>query len=102
MKTATIEQFDLLIDGEIRKTNSYFDSINPSTGEVFARIADASSQDVKAAIKAARAAFDSGEWAQLTIQERGKYLNKIAQLIRENAKILADLESLNTGKTLKQ
>ncbi len=104
MSTGTIQQFDLFINGEIKplESGNYFDSIDPSTGEVFARVADASVEDMQSAIKAARACFDSGRWSSLTVVERGKYLVKIAQLIRTNAKELAELETRDTGKTTKQ
>ncbi len=104
MSTTTIQQFELLIDGQIRPAskNEYFESINPSTGEVFARLACSTKQDMAAAIASGRKAFDSGVWTQLNLHERGQYLNRIAQLIRENAKELALLECLDTGKTIKQ
>lgn len=102
--TTQLQQYDFLINGELKpsSTGGYFDSINPSTGEVFARLANAGIQDVQSSIQAARTAFDSGSWSGLTISQRGKYLVKIAKLIRENAKELADLESRDTGKTSKQ
>lgn len=102
--TASMRQFSLLIDGEIRLSDNgkYFESINPSNGEVFACAANADIKDMQSAIAAARAAFDNGSWSGLTVEQRGSYLVKIAKLIRENAKELADLESLDTGKTSKQ
>lgn len=104
MPTTTIQQFELFIDGQIRQAseNEYFESINPSTGEVFARVACSTKQDMISAIASGRKAFDSGVWSGLTLRERGQYLNKIAQAIRENAKELAELECLDTGKTIKQ
>ena len=98
------QQFDLLINGEIVSSSSgkYFDLINPSTGEVFARVADATPEDVKKAISDARQKFDQGDWRKMSVAERGIYLKKIAALIRQHAKELADLESVNIGKTLKQ
>jgi len=102
METRTdIQKFDSYIDGQM-VGQKFFDLINPSNGEAFAKAADASLEDVKKAIAAARAAFDSGMWSGLSAQERGKYLLRIAELIRENAKGLADLETLSTGKTSKQ
>src|SRR3989338_3985374 len=85
-------QLPLLINGELIEAtgNVYFDSINPSTG------------DVQAAIAAAKSAFVSGVWSGLSVKERGKYLKRIAELIRENAKVLAELECLDAGKTGKQ
>lgn len=98
------QQFDLLVDGELiaAASGKYFDLINPSTGETFGRVADATPEDVQKAISAARQKFDEGTWRGMTIAERGIYLKKIAALIRQHAKELADLESINIGKTLKQ
>ncbi|MFH1360873.1 MAG: aldehyde dehydrogenase family protein [Candidatus Omnitrophota bacterium] len=98
-----IQQFDLLIDGHFvaPSTSKYFDSINPSNEEVFAKVADASLEDMKSAILAARKAFDCGNWPKLSVQERGKYLIQIAKAIRDHAKELAELESKDVGKTIK-
>ena len=104
MPTTTLQQFNFFLDGQIRPAgkNEYFESINPSTGEVFARVACSTKQDIHSAIASARQAFDSGVWSGLSLRERGQYLNKIAQIIREHAKELAELECLDTGKTIKQ
>ena len=53
------------------------------------------------AISDARQKFDEGTWRGMSVAERGIYLKKIAALIRKHAKELADLESVNIGKTLK-
>ena len=103
MTTTTIQQFDLLMEGKLSPALSgkYFDAVNPSSGEVFAQIADADTVDVQMAVSAARLAFDHGRWPQMSIAERGEFLLKIAALIRENAKELADLECASTGKIIK-
>ena len=100
----SVEQFNLWIDGTFSPSSNqnYFDCLNPSTGELTAKIAQATVQDIHKAVESARRAFDSGGWSSLTLKERGQYLTKIAHLIRENAKVLADLECLSTGKTIKQ
>jgi len=77
-------------------------SIDPSTGETIAKIARSSASDAKKAVSAAKKAFDSGVWHTLSINERGKALEKIAQVIRQHAKELAEIESRDTGKTIKQ
>ena len=85
MKTKIeIQQFDLLMEGKLSAALSgkYFDAINPSNGEVFARIADADTVDVEMAISAARLGFDHGRWPQMSVAERGVFLLKIASLIR--------------------
>ncbi len=103
MSTTTIQQFDLLLEGKITAplSGKYFDCINPSNGEVFARVADAGEMDMEIAISAARLAFDHGRWPSLSVADRANYLIKVGQAIREHAKELADLECASTGKTIK-
>ncbi|MBI3602236.1 MAG: aldehyde dehydrogenase family protein [Candidatus Omnitrophica bacterium] len=103
MSVTTIQQFDLLIEGKISQALSgkYFDCVNPSNGEVFARVSDADTIDVEMAVQAARLAFDHGRWPQMALNERGALLVKIGQAIRDHAKELADLECESTGKTIK-
>src|SRR5476649_548070 len=103
MTTTTTQQFDLLMEGKLGSALSgkYFDAVNPSNGEVFAHIADADSIDVQMAVSAARLGFDHGRWPQMGIAERGEFLLKIASLIRQNAKELADLECASCGKIIK-
>ncbi|MDE2028267.1 MAG: aldehyde dehydrogenase family protein, partial [Candidatus Omnitrophica bacterium] len=103
MTTTTSQQFDLLLEGRLQPslTGKYFDAVNPSNSEVFAQIADADAIDVQVAVQAARLAFDHGRWPQMSAAERGACLLKIASLVRENAKKLADLECISCGKTIK-
>jgi betaine-aldehyde dehydrogenase len=103
MTISTIHQFDLLIEGKVAPALSgkYFDAVNPSNGEVFAHIADADSVDVQMAVSAARLGFDHGRWPQMSVVERGEFLLKIASLIREKSKELAELECASCGKTIK-
>jgi len=103
MTTTAVQQFDLLIEGKLSPSLSgnYFDCINPSNGEVFARVSDADTVDVEIAVSAARLGFDHGRWPKMSNAERGEFLIKIASLIRENAKELAELECASTGKTIK-
>lgn len=105
MKTIVdIKEYNLLIDGAVSPAaqGTYFESINPSTGEVFARVANAAIEDMTSAIKAARNAFDHGLWSRMSVAERGIYLKKVAQLIRKYAKELSELETSDCGKTIKQ
>src|SRR5581483_4206425 len=78
-----------------------FDTYNPATGEVIARVAEASAADVDKAVKAARKALESGPWERMDAADRGKLLFKLADLIDKNAEELAVLESLNCGKTIR-
>jgi acyl-CoA reductase-like NAD-dependent aldehyde dehydrogenase len=105
MTTGTQLKLDLLIGGQNIPAagGRYFDAVNPSTGEAIARIADASADDINKAVAAARQAFDE-DWKKghFLANGRGQDLVQVARLIREHAKELAELECLNTGKTLKQ
>ncbi|HXE10586.1 MAG TPA: aldehyde dehydrogenase family protein [Bryobacteraceae bacterium] len=76
-----------------------FDTINPATGEVLAQVAEADAADVDLAVKAARNAFHmKSQWRRMSASERGKLMNKLADLIEKHADELATLESLDNGK----
>jgi aldehyde dehydrogenase (NAD+) len=75
-----------------------FPTINPATGEEICRIAEADTEDVDRAVKAARHAFERGPWRKMAASERGRLLNKLADLIEKHADELASLESLDNGK----
>lgn len=78
------------------------DVVSPIDGATFARIADSDAADVDAAVAAARAAFDGGEWSGLTALERGRLLLRLSARILENAESLARLECRDNGKPLTQ
>ncbi|MGH9676746.1 MAG: aldehyde dehydrogenase family protein, partial [Candidatus Acidiferrum sp.] len=73
---------------------------DPSTEEVIAQVASSGPEDVDRAVKAARAAFDSGPWATTSAQDRGRILFKLAERIRQNNAMLAETECRNTGKPI--
>ncbi|XP_072994405.1 aldehyde dehydrogenase family 2 member C4-like [Typha latifolia] len=75
-----------------------FESRDPRTGEVTARIAEGEKADVDLAVKAAREAFDHGVWPRMSGYERGRIMSKFADLIDENVEELAALDSLDAGK----
>jgi aldehyde dehydrogenase (NAD+) len=89
----------LFIDNEFVKAKSgkTFDAINPATSKVICAVQEAGDEDVDIAVSAARTAFD-GDWGDLEPLERGKLLIKFAELIEEEAEILAAVESMNGGK----
>jgi betaine-aldehyde dehydrogenase len=74
--------------------------INPFNQEIIATVPEGDEADTKAAITAAREAFDKGEWSSLPAIERGNMVKKIADLIERDKEELAYLESLDTGKTM--
>jgi betaine-aldehyde dehydrogenase len=97
-----LKSYELFIDGEfVRPTASAtLEVIDPATNEVIARAPDAGADDVNRAVSAARAAFDDGPWSRATAQERGRILLKLAQIVRQRADELAELETRNSGKPI--
>jgi aldehyde dehydrogenase (NAD+) len=77
-----------------------FETYNPATGEVLAKVAEGDKADVDKAVKAARRALESGPWSTMDAADRGRLLFKLADSVDEKADELAALESLNCGKTI--
>ena len=75
-------------------------TINPATGDVICEIATCSAEDVDLAVARARAAFDEGHWAKMHPADRKAVLIKLAKLIQRNARKLAVMESLDSGKPI--
>jgi betaine-aldehyde dehydrogenase len=100
--TQTILREENYINGEFTEnaTGNWIPVYDPSTEEVIAEIPDASIADVDCAVPAARHAFDEAGWPQTTAQERGRILFRIAEKIRAEAPMLAELESRNAGKPI--
>ncbi len=86
-----------LVDAASGKT---FDTVNPANGKVITSIASCGTEEVEEAVKAARAAFDSGKWSRIAPEERKKMLFKFADLIEQNATELAVMESIDSGKPI--
>lgn len=93
---------DLFIAGVYRPAASgeTFTVINPATNETLATVAKAGLEDVELAVDAARKAFDEGPWPRMSPYERGRIIQRLADLIRERADELTMVESRNTGKPL--
>jgi phenylacetaldehyde dehydrogenase len=91
----------LLIGGEWVKSESgvRIPVIDPATGAEISSVADATKGDVDKAVAAARAAFEKGAWRAMTPAGREALLWKLADLIEQNKDELAELESLDNGKT---
>jgi aldehyde dehydrogenase (NAD+) len=101
MKPVTLPSGKLLINGQWVDSISgkRFPTINPATAEVICEVAEADAADVELAVKAARKAFATkAPWRRMAASERGRLLNKLADLIEKNADELARLESLDNGK----
>jgi aldehyde dehydrogenase (NAD+) len=78
-----------------------FDTLDPASEEVIASVAEADAADVDLAVKAARKQFETGEWSKMDARDRGRLINKLADLIEEEADELAALESLDNGKPIR-
>ncbi len=76
--------------------------INPYNQEVIAEVTESDEVDTKLAIRAARNAFDHGEWPNISTTERGRIVHRVAEFIERDKEELAELESLDTGKTLEE
>src|SRR2546430_17147643 len=74
-----------------------FETINPATGEVLARVAEGGAEDIDRAVAAARSSFDRGTWRDLPPAERAKLLWQVGDMIEERATEFAQLETLDTG-----
>src|SRR6202795_4328383 len=97
-----VRTYQLYINGEWvgSKSNKTFPVYDPASEEVIAQAPDANADDVNRAVAAAKAAFEDGPWATTTAQERGRVLFRLAEKIRQNTAMLAELESRNTGKPI--
>lgn len=97
-----MKNYQLYINGQFIETKIKQPVINPCNEEVIAQVGAASSKDVDLALVSARAAFDSGIWPKLALAERKNFLLKIHQGILDKAGELAQIETLNTGKPIKE
>ena len=96
--------YQMLINGEWVNAgdNNRFESVNPATEQPWCTIPEATEADINRAVETAHAAFSSGEWATLTPTARGKYLRRLAELLDEKSEHLGRIETIDTGKMLKE
>jgi betaine-aldehyde dehydrogenase len=94
----------MFIDGQWvpARSGATRDIINPFDASVIARVAEGGREDARAAINAARRAFDQGEWPRTPAAERARLIYRLADLIERDREDLARLESLDTGKTVEE
>ena len=99
---AGVDRYKMLINGKRVESASgkWFPVYDPSTEQVIAEVPDGNVEDINRAVAAARTAFDSGPWGQSTAQERGRVLFRIAEKIRKESAMLAELETRNCGKPI--
>ena len=94
--------FQLYINGQFEAGAATFSSINPATGQVWAEMPEARTSEVNRAVEAAQQALTNPAWAGLTASQRGQLLYKLADLIEQAAPRLAEIETADTGKIIRE
>lgn len=98
-----MRRFQCYIDGRFEDGEASFSSVDPATGEAWAEMPESREADIGRAVEAAhRALYDDAAWSKLTATQRGKLLYRLADLVAENAKTLAELETRDTGKIIRE
>src|SRR5262245_23937250 len=92
--------FGHFVGGAFAPGRDHFDSVNPATGKPLAKVAQASPEEVGAAVDAARRAFPA--WSGLSGHERARYLYAIARQVQKHSRLLAVLETLDNGKPIRE
>ena len=99
-----VKKYKMFVDGKWVNSHSgeKWEVINPANGKVIAEVPLADEEDTQNAIMAARRAFDKGPWRKMSQVERGKLLLALASAIRGQAEELAQLETQNSGKPIRE
>jgi betaine-aldehyde dehydrogenase len=99
----TPHKYQLFIDGQWvdAESGKTFTTPNPATGEPLAEVAEADKADIDKAVSAARRAFE-GKWSKLSARERGRLLYKLSQLLEQHSQELAELETADNGKPIRE
>ena len=99
-----VTAYQMLIDGQWvdASDGARYDSVDPATGDVWASMPEATSNDVDRAVRAAEAAGISGRWARMTPTERGKCLRRLGDLLADASETLGRIETRDTGKMFKE
>src|SRR5216117_4385135 len=97
-----VRTYQMYVNGEWveSKSSKTFPVYDPATEEVIAQVPDSNADDVNRAVAAAKSAFEDGPWGSTTAQERGRVLFRLAEKVRQNAAMLAELEARNCGKPI--
>ena len=99
-----MKSYQMLIDGAWvgASDGGEFDSVNPTTGQVWAMIPEATAEDVDRAVLAADRAFSDGPWSRMTATQRGQCLRRLGDLLADKSEALGTVECIDTGKLLKE
>jgi len=100
----TLQRFQMCIDGQWvdALSGNTFESHDPALAQPWAELPDADETDVDRAVQAAQRAFEAPAWRGLTATARGKLLRRLGDLISENSEALAQLESRDNGKLIRE
>ena len=94
-------EYGHFINGTFTEGRNHFPTLDPSSEEVLSQIALGGVEDLDAAVKAARIAYES-VWSKMSGKDRGKYLYRIARIMQERAREFAVLETLDNGKPIRE
>jgi len=97
-----MQVFQQYINGAFSEGTTQFESLDPSTAAPWAKMAEAHVEDVNAAVDAAQSAFFAPDWADMTATARGKLLSRLADKVAEHAPTLAEIETRDTGKIIRE
>ncbi|RRN75411.1 aldehyde dehydrogenase [Agrobacterium deltaense] len=98
-----MRSFQCYIDGRFEDGEARFASLDPASGTAWAEMPESREADVGRTVEAAhRALYEDAGWPKLTATQRGKLLYRLADLVAENAKTLAELETRDTGKIIRE
>jgi acyl-CoA reductase-like NAD-dependent aldehyde dehydrogenase len=98
-----MRQFQCYINGRLEDGEARFDSVDPATGKAWAQMPESRAGDIGRAVEAAHEAlYGNGPWARMTATQRGKLLYRLADLVAANALRLAEIETRDTGKIIRE
>ena len=99
-----LKHYKMLIDGEwvYASDGAAFESVNPTTGRVWAMIPEATADDVDRAVRAADRAFNHGPWSTMSATQRGHCLRRLGDLLADKSEDFGTVETIDTGKLLKE
>ncbi|MFK3779355.1 aldehyde dehydrogenase [Agrobacterium sp. NPDC089420] len=98
-----MRRFQCYIDGRFEDGEASFSSLDPASGAPWAEMPESRETDIGRAVEAAhRALYEDVAWSKLTATQRGKLLYRLADLVAENAGTLAELETRDTGKIIRE
>lgn len=97
---SSLPRFNHFINGQDvpPASGAYFETQNPYSGQTWAEVAQGGPGDVDLAVRSAHAAFETGEWSRLSATQRGTLLYRLAELLRRDASLLAEVEMRDNGK----